>query len=124
MPYQRGETWRFQVRDRHAERVYLVRYNEEGMSLWTAMQQVEPTVWEVHVHLAPGRYRFAYFTCEGDAFFNGGTFGLSGQRIGAPDPQVSVTALPRPRLTGSTTAATAPAGDEPRYTLGAPSTPD
>ncbi len=98
MPYQRGETWQFQVRDQQAERVYLVRYTEEGLSLWTAMEPLRPGVWESIMHLSPGQYRFAYFTCEGNAFFNGGTFGLSGHRLSDADPHVQVASLPSTRF--------------------------
>ena len=115
MPYQCGETWRFQVRDHHAERVYLVRYSEEGFSLWMAMEQAEPGVWQSHMHLAPGCYRFGYFTSEGTAFFNGGTFGLSGERISDPDPQVTVSALPRECPTAPTSTDHQPPDHDPRY---------
>lgn len=94
MPSQRGETWRFQVRDPEAEQVFLVRYSEQGMSAWTPMAPLGGGVWEVVVHLDPGQYRFGYFRCEGTAYFNGGTFGLCAERVAGPDPRVDVAPLP------------------------------
>ena len=94
MPQPQGETWLFRVHNSGAERAYLVRYGEEGMSLWTAMQPVAPGVWEAIVQVTPGRYRFGHFTKEGRSYFNGGTYGLTAQRQSAPDPQVHVSALP------------------------------
>ena len=96
MTYQQGETWRFQVREPKADRVFLVRYTRQGMSVWTAMKRVQPGVWEVMLHLRAGQYHFGYFTCEGVAYFNGGTYGLAAQRLSDVDARVEVAPLPRP----------------------------
>lgn len=107
MGYQRGETWRFQVCEPSAERVFLVRYGEQGMSLWTPMKPIQPGVWEVTLHLDAGCYRFGYFTCEGSAFFNGGSFGLCAERVSGADPRVEVAPLPPARVNEPGTAAAA-----------------
>lgn len=85
-----GETWRFEVTDSHAERVYLVREAQDGGSCWITMQAQTGGRWSTTAELGPGRYRFRYFTAEGEAYYNGGTFGLRGQRVDAADPLVSV----------------------------------
>lgn len=77
-----GETWRFEVRDRPADRVYLVTSYDGGGSSWTAMQSIAPGDWELTTHLAPGRYRFRYVIGEGSTYLNNGTFGLKAQRVG------------------------------------------
>ena len=95
---QPGETWRFQVSEPGADRVFLVRYGEGGMSFWMPMSPVRPGVWEASVRLDAGSYRFGYFTCEGSAFFNGGSFGLCAERVAGADPDVSVAPLPPVRV--------------------------
>ncbi len=85
-----GETWRFRVRCRGAERVYLVREPDIGPSAWIEMTPVDEDRWEVRHHLGPGTYRFRYFRANGETFLNCGDHGLTGERLSQPDPTVQV----------------------------------
>lgn len=89
-----GETWRFHVHQPQADRVYLVRYDEHGTSHWLPMHARGDGGWELMLTLKAGTHHFGHFTCEGTAYFNGGTFGLSAVRLSTPDARVSVA--PRP----------------------------
>lgn len=98
MEDQRGEIWRLHVNCPHAERVYLVKdYNGRGKS-WVLMKPQGQGNWSVQVHLMPGRYRMTYFTEEGSTYFNGGTFGLTGKRLGPQDPSVTVEPLEQSQI--------------------------
>ncbi len=93
MDDQPGELWRFQVNCPHAERVYLVKeYNDTGKS-WLLMKPSGQGNWDVRVGLRPGRYRMTYFVVEGSTYFNCGTVGLAGTRLGPTDRNVVVEPL-------------------------------
>lgn len=82
---QQEETWRFEVRCRGAEKVYLVREPEIGPSAWIEMRSADGERWEVTNQLVAGRYRFRYFRADGDTFLNCGDHGLSSEFIGSAD---------------------------------------
>ncbi len=92
----RGETWCFKVNCPHAERVYLVKEHPGGKS-WELMTSQGLGNWAVEARLIPGRYRMTYFIAEGTTYFNGGSFGLAGTRLGKPDPDVFVEPLEHPQ---------------------------
>jgi hypothetical protein len=96
MDGQRGETWQFEVNCPHAERVYLVKDYHDGKS-WILMTSKGRGNWSVKTRLPPGRYRMTYFTAEGTAYFNGGSFGLTGTRLGPNDPGVTVEHMEQPQ---------------------------
>lgn len=97
MSSPRGEKWRFQVHQPQADRVYLVRYDQHGTSDWLPMRPRGDGGWELELTLGAGTHHFGHFTCEGTAYFNGGTFGLSGVRLSEPDARVNVAPLPGSR---------------------------
>ncbi len=95
MDSPRGETWRFSVHCSQAEHVYLVKDSMVGKSLELMVPQGLGN-WAVEARLIPGRYRMTYFIAEGTTYFNGGSFGLTGTRLGEPDPDVIVEQMEHP----------------------------
>ena len=55
----------FRVKCPSAQRVYLVGEFNNPCTSWTVMQQVEPDVWEVTLHLPPSHYRYRYYAMLG-----------------------------------------------------------
>ncbi len=95
MADKRGETWRFEVSCPHAERIFLVKESHGGKS-WLPMTPKSQGSWTIDDWLLPGRYRMTYFIAEGTTYFNGGSFGLVGTRVGPSDPDVFVEYLGQP----------------------------
>lgn len=92
--------WRFQVRHREAERVYLVRYSAQGLSLWTVMERVRPGVWESRMRMGPGWRRLAWFVSVGGVFFEAGAFDLSASPWSGLGRRVVVDLDPSARASG------------------------
>ncbi|MEX1016940.1 MAG: hypothetical protein WDZ31_09350 [Phycisphaeraceae bacterium] len=84
-----GETWRFEVRDAQADRVFLVKECDCGVRTWVAMAPGADGRWHVTTTLTPGHYRLRYFRAEGSTFFNAGATGLVGHRVAGDDPMVT-----------------------------------
>lgn len=89
----KGETWRFELHDARADRVFLVTDREGGFSTWVAMDRETDDQWAVVTDLLPGHYRVRYFRSEGQTFFNAGSAGLVGHRVAGDDPAVTLESL-------------------------------
>ncbi len=88
-----GELWLFSVDCPQADRVFLVADSIEGFSTWYEMNKSDGGNWEMTHQLNPGRYRFRYYSVEGDTFLNCGTYGLAARRVKGYHPQVEVDAM-------------------------------
>ena len=92
----RRDTWKFQLREVHADGVFLVRYSRDGASCWTPMTQTAPGVWELELADTATPYRFGYYPRQGRTFLNGGSFGLTATRRSQPEPLPDLGATIRP----------------------------
>lgn len=91
-----GESWGFRVTCPHADRVFLVQVLNGSSKSWLPMTPAGYDVWELELSLTPGEHQFSYFTAEGDAFFNGGSYGLTISQPESPDPRVILQPMEQP----------------------------
>lgn len=84
VPRPSESAWRFSVVCPQADRVLLVRQDEQGLNAWMPMvaSTQRPGRWELTVPLDRLHGQFRYYTVEGGSVLNGGTAGLSATRLG------------------------------------------
>lgn len=82
---QNGTNYWFEVDDRQADKVFLVRKSEAGDSTIMPMRRTGPATWGVACDDSVGICSFGYMTAEGQTMFNCGSRGLRIRPLPTPD---------------------------------------